>query len=594
VVRHLFVVDDVDVAARQIPAALRPYCLYEHPTTGHDLTWMVPRLLSAVERDCLATGAAGGTLEEQTWAELSKQLLITAGSTRFTSATGRPPRLVIIDTQPTYESDPDRFPGRSPHGYSLANMARELLCTPSSGVCTADLGSELALPYISFDLADGSRSARDEKDGGYVGSLGDLATAVFEAVRRWQDNDPTQHLVLHLAVAWDGSLFGGLEASYQRMPIPARVVFLAIRDAVCRGALVVAAAGNSAGGPSPEDGPMLPAAWEMLAAPDGQVCEAAGAAPADAPPSRSSLPIDRPMLWAAGGITSSGEPLANSRHEGLPRCVAVADHAVVESHLPGVPTATLTGSSVATTVVASTAAAVWYLRPELDRFAVMDLVYHSGDDLGVQADFCTGSPDGCVIGSQPQSRRRISVCRAVALACSSGAGACADQAPVSCPIWVPGLPKIPIDLSSFADADLLTLVGDRWIPAGPLSACVPLTVAYNPETSPPEDPCPQSQYHGLEATPWVGPQPGSNPCPNCLMSLSQGVVLLEIDSGFRGVLKSLSLQVDGATYSLAPGHFGGAALISLRNVGISSSSVVSVSFAAGGSSSATSPLLVAY
>ncbi|MCP4655044.1 MAG: hypothetical protein GY856_06450, partial [bacterium] len=228
------------------PPGLRRFCLYQGGDVN-DLLALVPGELQSIEQDCLAVIPAGGEIEQATWSELAEHFHNQAGG-MLTDPVSAPVRLALIDTAATRTAAVGSYPGNSAHGYTLANLADNLLCDGDPN-CVVDLTAQLALAYLSFDYAVASLSLRDDVDGGYAGTLFDLARAVRCEVEAWEQNPGNPHLVLNLSVAWNGELFGGHETLVDDMPLDVQAVYRAIGDAVCRGVVVVAAAGNVTGGP---------------------------------------------------------------------------------------------------------------------------------------------------------------------------------------------------------------------------------------------------------------------------------------------------------------------------------------------------------
>src|SRR5262249_47168393 len=102
----------------------------------------------------------------------------------------KPPsvRLAFLDTQPTAEGVP-RLAGKSQHGYTLAHIARHLVCTDEPPErCAAQITTQLALPIIDFDP---KKRAKNEIDtagqGGFLGRQSDLAAAIRQEVDTWLD-----------------------------------------------------------------------------------------------------------------------------------------------------------------------------------------------------------------------------------------------------------------------------------------------------------------------------------------------------------------------------------------------------------------------
>lgn len=526
-----------------VPPGLRAFCVYERRDMAGGSGLREVKGLISIEPDCAGLAVAGEVVPES-WTVWQKHFFAQVESVPLPAAKQRQVRLSILDTAATRDetgSDhPADHPGNSPHGYTLANMARDLV-DPVTRIHT-----ELALPIVAFDAQDPAASKRDEVHGGYVGLLTDLATAVFATVADWQQQDRDAHLVINLSMGWDADFFGGLERDVSTMPPAVQAVYRSLQYAALRGALVVAASGNVLGLPSKDVGPLLPGAWETRPAPSRKECETILGK------SRLCQRLDwdrsnpRPLLWAAGGVRGSGKPLANARAKGLPRLVTFADHAVVADQTGTKPTATLTGSSVASLVVSSVASAVWFYNPKASAAEVMEMVYASGQDQGVAADFR-------LAGSSP-NRHRISLCPALTVACKGGA--CAAPSCDSKLLAVPALPAATMGAPASASAAGVAQAYPN--PSPPCTSGYGLLI----DTSkPPLHPCPFQVLTGIAAVSWNGPQPGSNPCPNCTMfpdPLEQSLTTrslqapaansyslrIAVDPKFSGTLTSPILQVE--------------------------------------------------
>ncbi|HVR98059.1 MAG TPA: S8/S53 family peptidase [Thermoanaerobaculia bacterium] len=402
---------------------------------------------------------------------------------------GRPGvRLAFLDTQPDGEGVPTR-PGRSRHGYTLANIGRRLLCGPGpTDGCVARITTRLALPIVEFDRLNPKKVKVDTVNGGFIGMQIDLAQAIEREVDAWL-GDPHRepHLVLNLSLAWDGELFHGLdEKSIAEMEVGTQAVYRALEYAAGHGVLVFAAAGNRQYGPSPNTGPLLPAAWEGRRVEDS-----------------CGTSRETPLLYAVGGVQSGGWPLANARPRGMPRRVAYADHAVVSALNPDEPTAMYTGSSVATAVTSSIAAAAWMIRPELDAHELMKILDASGDPLEWNADFW--------FGADPAPRaRRLSLCSAFREVACSGTDLPDCRALLECD-WDRQRPFL---------SDILTI-----LPPGPSrfsevpdvsKPCLATRMVRNGNSARPPR-CPSDRLFSITAEPWLFPMPGVTPCPNCVI-----------------------------------------------------------------------------
>ena len=491
------------------PGELSHFCLYTRDRVVGDEEGALKALsdvgLASVALDCAVVPPAGALADDSSQT-LNQQLRSQVDWTPVPRPRRTDVRLALLDTAPV--NLPGKDHGRSKHGFTLFALARDLLCATEedevaeedgSG-CLADVTARPALPIVKFHPYDPKQHQRDTATGGYVGTFSDLATAVYQEVTAW--NPTSERLILNLAVAWDPR-FGGLESHLEEMGAGALAVYRTIEHAVCRGALVVAAAGNVLGRPSSDSGPLLPGAWETLPAPAAPTCQSAGPSP-----------VYRPLLYAAGGVRTDGRELANARPKGLPRLVAYGDHAVTEHRdpaaSPGTPTATLTGSSVSTLVASATAAAVWYTHPNLTAQEVMEQVYRTGRPAGQRADF--------YLKGQPQpDRHRVSFCGAVGATCPISIGG--------------GRPYLSAALQGFSN-----------------QAAV-LGIAAGKAASDPFQSLP-----GLMARSWIGPQPEADPCPGCTFTetaTGSGTILGEIDPAFNGrILSELTLTIGGASQSL--------------------------------------------
>jgi hypothetical protein len=304
---------------------LNRFCVYE-PEHGKNI-FKKPLLppgasgdLVRLDQDCVALSIADTELKEE---DLKKENLesdyenfpVEAGQPEASLQNDHAPhvRLAFLDTQPTNANFPEKA-GNSPHGYTLANIARNLVCRSDPPFrCAAQITNELALPVIQFDPKSPKFNKLDLQQGGYLGMQSDVAEAIRKAVDTWQRdrqsaNSP-QHLVLNLSLAWDGRLFSGFSEEWiNEMRAGAQAVYRALQYAASFDVLVLAAAGNQQCEPCDNNGPLLPAAWE-----------------AEIPKEQGCYPkqlVKLPLLYAVGGLDSDGQRLANARPGGMPRRAA--------------------------------------------------------------------------------------------------------------------------------------------------------------------------------------------------------------------------------------------------------------------------------
>lgn len=535
------------VNMQPVPPGLADFCVYTAdgyppqvepgaaPLEALRCDFRPPPCLTELSRDSLSVATMGATpqvLENALWEDLRDHLFAQAG--RFdTWSGGSAVRIAFIDTEPPGLGQDLNGPGTSLHGFTLLSIARDLLCR-GGGSCGVQFSSGLGLPLVFCDTVQHpSGVCENPANGGYLGTPSQLARAVRAQVQGWQNGTPGQRLVINLSVAWE-RLFN--EDGTGALRPATKAVLAALEDARCRGALVVAAAGNVQGGPTPPAAALLPAGWEELAMPDKTTCEGLIAGPvddADIPPGN----VYRPLVYAVSAVDTFDRPVAQ-RIGGQARLAAYGDHAVTDAEVGGMvgPTATQTGTSVATAVVSAAAAAVWYYRPELAGWEVIEQIYAAADELlddgaPVAADFCFGG------GSCPRARR-VQICDAVAAACA-GVGCPAFD----CPQRNAYLPELDADQveADFALDDTYDI--EDLTEEGTVSGCGPdYTLHWLTATAPPDNPCPQRQYYSLQATPWTDGQPSGQACELCsCVARSPGTLHLEVEQDFEGELRDVTL-----------------------------------------------------
>lgn len=419
------------------------------------------------------------------------------------------------------------------HGYEVARVVRELACRDPDGTapdrgCMAYTDHPLALPRISTTQVDYGY-------GGYFGSQGDLARAIFDGLERFDENallGVSRH-VLNLSIGWSPR-YGGASPNDPRTSAPIRAVFDVLAEARCRGALIVAAAGNDEGGTSHRTGLMYPAAWED----ESVACD--------------STTHDR-LLVAVGGVDGVDHPLENGRPEGHPRLVAPADHvSVLHRSSSTLYTDAASGTSMAAAVMSAASAVVWGYAPSLDADQVRDVVYDAAVDLGYPADVC---------GTGPCGVRRISICRALHEVCATGAPSCPERLP-DCPPSFAGRDARPpatyggVDLVQTVDALVTQSHVFTGADLGIFVECGGARV-FSWEAAP-AYPCPFQQREAQLAKPWVDPQPSEPVCPHCFLrpTSTELVLYIEVNEALEGkavdVVLRVKTTVETRAYVLKP------------------------------------------
>lgn len=441
-----------------------------------DLSSLPSEIKPKPDRLALSTTSAGGrptdmdVLSETIWPALADhfreqtlQSLDTAGNSTVPIPLPVEPsvRLTFIDSQPEGEGFPLALPAGSPHGYTLAYLARNVVC-PDLEHCAALVTTRRALNFKDFSPKAVMPEDKIKSGSGHVGLVSDLATSIVAEVLHWRQLDPDKKLILNLSLGWDGELFGDLKPKkLSKLDPSVQAVYKAIQFARHSGALVIAAAGNRQGSSNKSTSPLLPAAWE-LHRPGG-------------------LPFflgPRPV-YAVGGVDWQGVPLSNSRRGGQPRRVAFADHAVAATEASDEPTAIYTGTSVSAASASSIAAVIWHLRPDLSPRQVIRLITRSGNRLPSQADFYGWKkvPLLSKIIKAPDARG-LSLCRAIERACRQDGSRCLapeslpecrwESAPPETAELVEGLDGLEGKAEPGSDTgDLPDVTSERWVTPQP-------------------------------------------------------------------------------------------------------------------------------
>jgi len=378
-------------------------------------------------------------------------------------------RVVVIDSAPDAPHGAIQA-GTSRHGDTLAHLIEDLVCQiDATGVrtCAAEVTTALALPWIT-------RTGVPGPHGGYAGTLSDLARAIDRAVSTWQHDRSTApastpaRLLLNLSLGWEDTpgIADCSTGTPGSMGPPARAVRGILQYAASQGALIVAAAGNDTGGPSPLPGLVCPGRYQAVQQ--------------DADPSQA-------LLVAVSGVDYQDHPLETVRPLGITGIAGLGLGGVAWAPSDPVP-APLTGSSVSTAVVSAVSALVWAYRPGLTPGQVTTAVYTGGVDLGTVTQKCPRLLTPC-------TSHRASVCGALKAA----------GAPLSC---VPAAPKTSSSPSLPSEIAALDLAFSNLPPSIGTLGPAPL-------------PTPRDSIPTVQIQPWTFPMPIAETCPPCRLAEGQ-------------------------------------------------------------------------
>lgn len=377
------------------------YCIYDFLGAGlpqgNDLLALKKPAFQVVAPDCIAN-TAQTSLDEQLNPELSRLT-----ESRIDAVTGQEididgtasgregVRVAVVDTTPPV----DPANPRDDHGIVVAELITDIAhgCETYSPFCKVVIDNVLGLPRYGLMKADVDTTGR----GGFAGFHSDLARGVYTAVRNWELAGGSYKLIINLSVGWLPP-FG---VAGQSPAVDA--LQLALQRASCKGAVIIAAAGNDSD--DCLEGPLMPAAWEELAAPTATECplEPIGIAAPVSPGSATYLPL----VYSVGGVDYDDEAVSVSRPGGRPRLAAIADH-VVGSDLGRTAR---TGTSMAAATVSGIAALVWSYRDTLTGPEIMELLWDAGVPTGDSSDYS--------LGGAAYEIRRATACGALSEACAT-------------------------------------------------------------------------------------------------------------------------------------------------------------------------------
>jgi hypothetical protein len=374
-----------------------------------------------------------------------------------------PVRVVVIDTAPDATAG-NIHPGTSRHGDTLAHLIEDIVCHTSGGTrrCAAEVTTALALQRREAGIP--------VPNGGTVGTLSDLARAIARAVKRWQDDRHSApsttpaRLVLNLSLGWEDlrDVADCNTAMTATLKPPARAVRGILEYATEVGALVIAAAGNDAGGPTLRAGLVCPARFQAV--------------PQPADPSQS-------LVIAASGVDYQDRALEVARPLAVTAIAALGVGGFAWSAPDPAPPA-LTGSSVSTAVISAIAALVWGAQPTWRSGQVISAIYN-GSTVEVApahpSNHCPRTIPGCV-------SRRASVCGALR----------ASGVPTSCiipPARAWSCPALPAQVAALNAA----------FAGGPRLIGTPVSVTSTARYTAPS----------MQVAPWTFPAPISGTCTTC-------------------------------------------------------------------------------
>lgn len=370
-------------------------------------------------------------------------------------------RIVVIDSAPDAAAGLIR-PGASRHGDTLAHLIEDLVCRPALGgrpaACAAEVTTVLALPWLSRGVAGAN--------GGYLGTLSDLARAIEQAVTRWQSDrisapaSTPARLLLNLSLGWEDTpkIADCSTAPASALAPPAAAVRTILQHAAGAGALIVAAAGNDSAGPAPRTGLLCPGRYQAV--------------PQDDDPSHS-------LVVAVSGVDYQDRPLETARPLGITGIAGLGLGGVAWA--PADPVAPpLVGSSVSAAVVSAVSALVWAARPSTATPGIVAAVYAGGRDVGA-ANECPLSLVAC-------RSHRASVCGAL-----QAAGVSPNCAPP--PPRAASCPSLPVEAGALASA----------FAGVPTSSDAIAPLAWVARSLAPT----------VQVEPSVFPQPISGTCPTC-------------------------------------------------------------------------------
>lgn len=280
--------------------------------------------------------------------------------------------VALIDTLPP---NPDTAGGTkriawgkdNQHATNLGLMIREfsgvapaLNSQPGTDeACGAEVLTVLALDSMIRKIEVGAPPILvSQPDGGNVGSLSSVATAIYQALAIWQEFHKGKKLIINLSIGWEPE-----EPPFEASRIPRdNPVLLALQQAAEEGALIIAAAGNRPSFATNYSGLMFPAAYAAI----DYECDMQNLCP---------------LLIPVAGVTANHNPIAVTRPLGITPLLAPAMAALGNpEHLAtpapiGAKLVSMTGTSVSAALVTAAAARIWSLEPGAAPGTVMQKIW---------------------------------------------------------------------------------------------------------------------------------------------------------------------------------------------------------------------------
>jgi hypothetical protein len=335
--------------------ALAKFCSYAWNLASApgdpDVTALTDKF-STAGQDCppLAPQAPLNTF--QTWARHAfLDSVVRKGAPR-TAEGGKRVRVIVLDTAPDGDAAEPVKRGYDRHGDTLGHLIQDIACEGHVEECTVEVRTKLVMPLRADDLEV------EHEEGGNLGRLEHAATAIDQELARWRaevvkamsgdaaavDAVPAR-LVFNMSFGFD-DVPGEVASNACSDPInnaAGKMLHQAMQLAACHGAILVAAAGNHAGGPQPEpsEGLLCPARWRHPPGPDltcamllpseysdfllayqQMMTHKTGAQvdPDPVPPVGAPSPQ---VVYAIGAVDDGGLPLVLSRANACPDFVAL-------------------------------------------------------------------------------------------------------------------------------------------------------------------------------------------------------------------------------------------------------------------------------